>query len=158
MSDAQVPYHVGIVVPDIQQAAASFAALLGYEFNEPARLPMADLDDRLAGTRGPSEVHVTYSRTGPLRIELIEAAGDGVYAPALAGGVHHVGVWESDPEQRLARLEAEGAVVEAVLRGTDGTISVFYVRPADSADVRVEYVNAAQRERLERWFETSVLS
>jgi catechol 2,3-dioxygenase-like lactoylglutathione lyase family enzyme len=153
----QVPYHMGVIVDDVRAAMAGFSATLGYTFNEPLRAQMHDLDDRIAGTRGPSEVFVTYSRTGPFRVEIIEINGSGVYGSAVAGGVHHIGIWEDDPETRLKELESAGDTVDAVLRGPDGSISIIYARPDSAYGVRVEYVNSAQRERLERWFDTGVL-
>src|SRR5438034_264981 len=111
MSD-QVPYHLGVVVPDVPAAMQEFSATLGYVFNEPIRLPLHHFEDRIAGTAGPTELYVTYSRTGRLRIELIESHGAGVFSPDLAKGVHHVGVWESDPEGRLQELEAAGQSID----------------------------------------------
>jgi catechol 2,3-dioxygenase-like lactoylglutathione lyase family enzyme len=154
----QVPYHVGVLVPDVPAAMKAFETTLGYRFNEPTRLPLHDLEDRIAGTSGPAELLVTYSRTGPLRIELIESGGTGIFDPGLGEGLHHVGVWEPDPEARLRELEAAGQSIDAVLRGRDGSISVFYASPSASSGVRVEYVNEAQRSRLERWFETGELA
>jgi catechol 2,3-dioxygenase-like lactoylglutathione lyase family enzyme len=153
----RVPYHVGVLVPDVPAAVKAFEATLGYRFNEPKRLQLYDLEDRIAGTSGPAELLVTYSRTGPLRIELIQSGGSGLYDLALGEGFHHVGVWEADPEARLRELEAAGQSIDAVLRGRDGSISVFYASPSASSGVRVEYVNEAQRARLERWFETGEL-
>lgn len=154
----QVPYHVGLLVPDIEAATRVFEDTLGYTFNPPTRLRMHELEDRVAGTRGPAELTATYSRTGPLRIELIEFKGSGVYSAAHGTGLHHVGVWESNPEERLRKLEAAGGDVDAIVWGPDGSISVFYASPSAASGVRVEYVNEAQRPRLERWFETGVLA
>jgi catechol 2,3-dioxygenase-like lactoylglutathione lyase family enzyme len=154
----QVPYHLGILVPDIEAASKVFEDTLGYTFNPPVRLRMHELEDRVAGTRGPAELTATYSRTGPLRLELIEFQGAGVYSASHGEGLHHVGVWEPDPEARLKQLEADGAEVDAVVWGRDGSISVFYASPSAASGVRVEYVGEAQRARLERWFDTGVLA
>jgi hypothetical protein len=117
-----------------------------------------ELEDRVAGTRGPVELKVTYSRTGPLRIELIEFQGSGVYSADLGEGLHHVGVWEPDPEAKLRELETAGDGVDAIVRGRDGSISVIYASPSEASGVRVEYVNEAHRARLERWFDTGELA
>lgn len=152
-----VPYHFGVVVPDVPTAMQEFGASLGYVFNEPIRAPLVHFEDRIAGSAGQGELLVTYSRTGPLRIELIESQGSGLFGPALTNGVHHIGVWEADPESRLRELEAAGQSIDAVLRGADGSISLFYASPGGASGVRVEYVNSAQRERLEDWFNTGEL-
>lgn len=154
----QIPYHVGILVPDLDAAIAVFTKTLGYTFNDPVRLPIHQLEDRIAGTDTAPVLAVTYSRTGPLRLELIEFQGSGVYSSDRGEGLHHVGVWEPDPESRLRQLEAAGQQVDAIVWGRDGSISVLYAGPSAASGVRVEYVNEAQRPRLERWFETGVLA
>lgn len=151
------PYHAGFVVPDLEAAVADFEARLGYTFNAPTTLGVHELEDRTNQTTGADEMRVTYSREGPFRLEIIEAHGDGVYAEG-GPGIHHLGVWEPDMEGRLKRLESAGDPVDAVLRQKDGSMSVIYARSAALPDARVEYVSEAQRERLERWFDTGVLA
>lgn len=149
----QIPYHSGIVVNDIEKAMAAFTAEIGYEFNEPTNLTVPRCEDRLAGTESPVELTVTYSRTGPHRIELIAAVGAGVYAAERAG-LHHVGVWESEIAGRLERLEADpSTAVEAVLWRATGEISAIYATNAVTG-TRIEYVNDDRRAQLERWFDT----
>lgn len=152
-----VPYHAGIVVPDVQAAIADLEARLGCTFNEPTRLTVHEAEDRLGGVTGPLDMVVAYSRDRPFRFEVIECQGGGIYSTANQG-LHHLGVWEPDPVARLRRLEEAGDPVDAVFRQKDGSISVIYARSAASPGQRIEYVNEAQRERLERWFDTGVLS
>lgn len=152
-----MPYHAGLVVPDLRAAVADLEARLGYTFNEPTRLTVHEVEDRLGGVTGPLDMLVTYSRESPFRLEVIEGQGNGVYGP-LWQGLHHLGVWEPDPEGRLRQLERAGDPVDAVFRQQDGSISVIYARSSVIPAARVEYVNSAQRERLERWFDTGVLS
>lgn len=151
------PYHAGFVVPDLEAAVADFEVKLGYTFNPPVTLEVHEIEDRLSGITGPAEMRVTYTKQGPFRLEVIEAHGQGVFAPG-GPGVHHLGVWESDPPGRLRQLEAGGDPVDAVLRQGDGSISVIYARSVALPATRIEYVSAAQRERLERWFDGERLS
>lgn len=145
------PYHAGFIVIDLESAVADFEAKLGYTFNPPSTYVVKDLDDRVNGTRGPVEIRVTYSRQGPFRLEVIEARGDGIYAPG-APGIHHLGVWEPAPEARLASLEAAGDHILGVVRQADGTVDIVYATSAAMPDTVIEYVSEAQRERLEAWF------
>ncbi|WP_160573718.1 VOC family protein [Actinomadura physcomitrii] len=153
-----IPYHAGILVPDIAAAMGDLSARFGYMFNEPVTMKPYEVDDRINGTTGPIEATVTYTRQGPFRLELIEFSGDGIYSSAHGAGPHHLGVWEPDIDARLAEVEASGAKIDAVFRGSDGAISVFYVSP-DTAPggTRIEYVSERQRARLERWFDTGVI-
>lgn len=152
-----MPYHAGIVVPDLRVAVDDLAARLGYTFNKPTQLSVYEVEDRLSGVTGPLDMVVTYSRDSPFRLEVIECQGDGVFATANQG-VHHLGAWEPDPVGRLQRLEQAGDPVDAVFRQQDGSISVIYARSATVPTTRIEYVNEGLRERLERWFDTGVLS
>jgi catechol 2,3-dioxygenase-like lactoylglutathione lyase family enzyme len=149
---ANIPYHSGVLVRNLDEAINHFTDSLGYTFNSPTTVRVHELEDRLAGSTGPAEARVTYSRQGPFRLELIEMTGVGIYGADLGEGLHHLGIWDTDPAARLRALEAEGKSVDAIFRGPDGTVSVFYASPANADGVRIEYVNAAQRERLERWF------
>jgi len=155
--EANIPYHSGILVHDLDNAIKRFTETLGYTFNPPTTVQVHELEDRISGSTGPAEARVTYSRQGPFRLELIEVSGTGIYGAALGEGLHHLGVWEPDPEARLRELEAKGKSVDAIFRRPDGTVSVFYASPENSDGVRIEYVGAAQRERLERWFDTGEL-
>jgi catechol 2,3-dioxygenase-like lactoylglutathione lyase family enzyme len=151
------PYHAGFVVPDLEAAVADFEARLGYSFNPPTTLGVHEVEDRVSGRTGPTDMRVTYSRQGPFRLEVIEAHGDGIYAVG-GPGIHHLGVWEADVAGRLKQLEADGDPVDAVLRQKDGSISVVYARSTVLPDTRIEYVSEAQRERLERWFDGAPLA
>lgn len=152
-----MPFHAGIVVPDLRAAVEDLQARLGYTFNPPTSLRVHEAEDRVSGVTGPIDLLVTYTRESPFRLEIIECQGEGVYATA-SQGLHHLGVWEPDPVERLRGLEAVDDPVDAVFRQQDGSISVIYARSSSTPISRIEYVNEAQRERLERWFDTGVLS
>lgn len=152
-----LPYHAGLLVPDLRAAMGALAAELGYTFVEPVVMRSPDVEDRVSGIVGPMEIPVTYSREGPLHVELIEFVGTGVFGPERGQGLHHLGVWAPDLDARLAELEAAGASIDAVFRAPDGSVSAFYARSA-AGDTRTEYVSERQRDRLESWFRTGVLA
>lgn len=152
----RMPYHAGIVVPDLAKAVEELTAKLDYTFNTPTPVPVYEIEDRVSGFTGPLEMLVTYTRESPFRLEVIESVGEGVYAVPDTG-LHHLGVWEPDPELRLKQFERSGEEIDAIFRQKDGTISVIYTAPKGPAGTRIEYVNESQRHRLERWFDTGVL-
>lgn len=157
MTTLSPAYHSGIVVDDVQKAMAGIEADLGYVFNAPTDIVVPRFEDRIAGTVGEVRMSAAYSRTGPYRLELIAAQGDGIYS-AERRGLHHVGVWESNITGRLRALENSATVtVEAVLWRADNGISAIYASSSVSG-FRTEYVNADRREELERWFETGSLA
>lgn len=150
-----IPYHAGIVADDIERAIKDLQDRFGYTFNPPVSLPIPVVDDRLAGRTHAVDLVAAYTCEGPFRLEVIQAQGDGVYSVDLTG-LHHLGVWEHDPDARLDDLEAAGDPVDAVIRRADGGISAIYCRPRASG-VRIEYVNDDRRAQLEEWFETGAM-
>jgi hypothetical protein len=150
-----IPYHTGFVVSDIAAAAAELQREIGYEFNVPTTLSIPRFEDRLSGVDAPVTLTAAYSRTGPHRLELLQAQGDGVYSAARSGW-HHIGVWESDMVRRVRVLEESDAAVEAIVWREDGGASAVYARTVSGA--RGEYVNADRRDQLERWFDTGVFT
>lgn len=154
-----IPYHAGVLVPDMRSAMDRFSADLGCSFTEPVVMRAHELEDRVSGETGPAELLVAYTREGPFRLELIEFTGRGLYAEERGEGLHHLGVWEPDIDARLAALESVGTPIDAVFRGPDERVSVVYAGRCDGAGgTRIEFVSESQRERLEEWFRSGVLS
>ena len=154
-----IPYHVGVLVPNMRAAIDRLSADLGYTFTEPVLMTPQEVEDRVSGETGPMELLVAYTREGPFRLELIEFMGRGLYAEERGEGPHHLGVWEPDIDARLALLESAGTAVDAVFRGPDGRVRVVYTsRAAGAGGVRIEFVSESLRARLEEWFQTGVLA
>jgi len=151
-----MPYHAGIIVPDITRAIDDLTDRLGYTFNAPTTIVIPEVEDRVAGSISAVELVATYSCEGPFRLELIQGQGEGVYSPRLSG-LHHLGVWESAPEARLRQLEANDEQVDAVIRRADGRISAIYAAAKGLGGTRIEYVNDDRRQQLEEWFETGIM-
>lgn len=151
-----MPYHAGILVPDIATAMHDLTRRFGYTFNAPITIAIPEVEDRVADNTGAVELVAAYSCEGPFRLEVIASQGNGVYSERLAG-LHHLGVWESDPVERLRRLEADGDQIDAVIRRADGGISAIYARAGHLAGTRIEYVNDDRRAQLETWFETGAM-
>jgi len=121
-------FHVGILVKDIEAAAADFTALLGVEF-ESAHAQQVGTGDT---------VRLCYSLQGPPYLELMEMTGSGVWSPDQGEGLHHVGV--SDPGVS-GRCAAFGEV-DVITPGGDGSPLVAMTRPGALHGVRVEYLDA----------------
>jgi hypothetical protein len=131
-------FHVGVIVDDLTDGMAQWAALLGVCWRQPFA--------------GVSEVHVgdtfseepfaaVYSVDGPLHVELIPARPDTIWGER---GLHHLGYWSSDIATDCARLVDGGAEVEAVMK-RDGTVLAAYLRIGTS---RIELNDSGARDRL----------
>ncbi|MFI7195131.1 VOC family protein [Nocardia nova] len=151
-----MPYHAGIIVSDIASAIQDLTRRLGYTFHAPVTIPIPEVEDRVGGVTGAVELVAAYSCEGPFRLEVIASQGEGVYSHRLAG-LHHLGVWESDPAERLRQLEADDEQIDAVIRRSDGGISAIYARSGELAGTRIEYVNVDRRQQLEVWFDTGIM-
>jgi len=146
-------FHIGILVPDLESAAHQLSSLLDVTFVQPMVARADVFDDR--GAKRELELLITYSREGPPHLELLQSQGaDGLYAPP-EHGLHHVGLWEPDPEAVVRRLAALGVGLEASQHTREGSIIALYTEPADSAGTRFEYVNTTLRPNVEDWLATS---
>jgi hypothetical protein len=108
------------MVDDIERASRDLGATTGAEFLEPVevggicRFPDGEM---------PWRNRISYSRSGPIRYELIEV-GDRAGWETVPGGlpVHHVGHWVDDLQLESDRLAAAGfpLVVEPLDEGPGG--------------------------------------
>jgi Glyoxalase/Bleomycin resistance protein/Dioxygenase superfamily len=132
-------YHVGILVFDLEGAIGDFSAALGVDFEPPREL---SLDGRLARNDFTCErkLWISYSTSGAMRVELIEAQPDGVWGRQHGEGVHHMGAWEGDRVAAIARHLAAGRSPEITM-GTGAEVSSVYFPPATLHGVRLELVN-----------------
>jgi len=123
-------FHVGILVKDIEAAAADFTALLGVEF-EPVRSQLVATGET---------TRLCYSLQGPPYLELMEMTGDGIWSSAHGEGLHHIGA--ADPSVP-GRCTAFGGEVDLVSAAGDGSPQVVITRPEALHGVRLEYFDAA---------------
>ena len=141
-------FHVGILVPNMTDAAERFSDVLGLDFVEPIRVHVPDLDE--GDTVQPWDVHLTYSTQGPMHVELIEAAGHGAYGLQHGSGLHHIGAWCEDIKERIAELGKLQVSTEAVFRSGDEVLGAFF-RPASLLGTRFEISPTSIREDWAAW-------
>ncbi|CAN5510681.1 VOC family protein [soil metagenome] len=125
-------YHVGIVVPDIDAAAARLTAVAGYTWTKP-------VESSLSVTTAAGEFELAnrfvYSLQAP-HLELVQEVPGTVWtAPA-----HHLGYWVDDIGSAAAQLEQVGYIQEA--RPSGETLSTFAYY-TDPTGVRIELVDRA---------------
>lgn len=125
-------HHIGIVVADIERAAAKYAAL-GFPSGE--RFEMTE----------QGVIAVTY-HTGHGYVELIQPTNpEGAIAKFMAKrgeGMHHVAYRVSDLERTLARLSAEGIrLIDATPRNGAHSWRIAFVHPESCNGVLTELVD-----------------
>ena len=82
-------FHIGILVPDLDEAIERFGDVLGITFADRVYQDSQYFDD--GGVIKDLRLHLTYSTDGPPYYELLEAQGDGLYSMKHGAGLHHVG-------------------------------------------------------------------
>ncbi|WP_394850837.1 VOC family protein [Pendulispora brunnea] len=139
-------FHYGILVPRLEAAISFYESAFGLTFLP----PLATFYPRVQQKDGdaPFSARITYSRSGPIHLELLEAEGTGLWAPQPGDHVHHIGLWAEEPLRMAADLESKGFEWEAHCYGADGAIPVVFVR---RGAVRLELVDAQRRPKWTDW-------
>lgn len=96
------PYHVGIVVPRLEDSMATLSAALGVEWS----------DVHVRGS-APSPVRVACSRGGAPHLELLEGPPDSLWASTGDVEIHHFAYWCEDLDESTRELAGAGYEVEA---------------------------------------------
>ncbi len=133
MEAQYVPFfHVGVLVRDIDQAAADFGQTLGLRF-EPVR--SAPLISR-------EIMRFCYSLAGPPYLELVQMADTslGIWGPEVGEGLHHIAFADPDVPGSCA---AFGGQANTVVGGEDGSARVIFTRPEALHGIRIEYLQSA---------------
>ncbi len=107
-------YHVGIVVADVERAAAELTELLGLRWAQVLRGQA-----RWETPDGSIEYEscFTYSLEGPPYLELLEQRPGTVLSQL---GLHHLGIWTDDWRAESARFSASGCPRETVALTPEG--------------------------------------
>ena len=152
MIDFQAIFHIGVRVPDLEQAMAELGSSMGVTWAE-ARDNPAQVIWTPAG--GSQEVHLkyVYSAEGPQHIELLEGPAGSFWDGRDQPGAHHVGIWADDVSGETDALVAAGwELIGAHRDPTDGEgYGVFtYVRPPSG--MIVELVDRAVLPMFEQWW------
>ena len=143
-------FHIGILVPDLDEAIERFSDVLGVTFADRVYQDSTTFDD--GGVTRDLRLHLTYSIDGPPYYELLEAQDiDGLYSIKHGEGLHHVGIWEADPIAKREELYAKGMEHEATIYRPDGSIIVTFFDPGPLGGVRVELANLDLRPGHEDW-------
>lgn len=140
----RVPYHVGLVVPDLSEGIVQFGAAFGLSWRHAAE---ANLPIRTGTGNSTVRLRYAYSVEGPPYLELIECAEGTVWTcnnGGSAGVVHHVGYWSDDLAGDAARLERAGWSRELTdaAEGSECRVLAYHRSPAGP---RVEHVAMSMR-------------
>lgn len=135
--EARRIHHVGVAVPDLDEAVATYERLFGARLEHRARV-----DDQ--GVEAAS-VHV-----GGSRVELLAPLGDdtpvGRFLARRGPGMHHVAYEVDDVRAFLRELSRHGAeLVDAEPRRGMFGLEVAFVHPDSVHGVLTEVVSSGQQ-------------
>ncbi len=150
MLSLQDIFHVGIRVPDIQQAMEELGDSLGLTWTE----VVESSGQRLwTPENGQQEVPLkfVYSREGPQHLELLEGEKGSFWDGSEDSGVHHVGIWVDDVQSETDRLISLGwDLLGSARPPEEGYASMSYLSPPNGTIV--ELVTSANKARFDRWY------
>jgi catechol 2,3-dioxygenase-like lactoylglutathione lyase family enzyme len=138
-------YHVGLVVEDLDRAVESYGAQLNLTW---APLQHRELSVRHQGRIVGTDLRFTYSREGPVHLELIEAAPGSPWE--ASGSLHHVGFWSDDLIATARSLEAAGLVLDTTY-DTPSPDPVGFGYFIGQSGLRLEVVDGARRSGFDDW-------
>ncbi|MET7992186.1 VOC family protein [Amycolatopsis sp. NPDC005232] len=144
-------YHVGIVVPKLDDAAAELGELLGLSWATPRR---ATLRVEQGGDLSDVDLLYTYSRPSRdgLMVELIEEIPGTLWTtePGRSATLHHIGFWADQFPLALSSLDA-GGKREVSHVNSAGETRVFSYHHVLGGALRVELVDSDLRADVARW-------
>ncbi|HZE39162.1 MAG TPA: VOC family protein [Stackebrandtia sp.] len=128
------PYHIALVVEDLDAAMADLGRTIGLEWNAPF---VGGGHLEMDGQVVEGAPRVVFSRQGPPYLELVERVPGTVWAET---GLHHIGLWTDDIAAESANLEDRGAPLEAHGARGDGQ-RTFFCYHQTASGMRVELVD-----------------
>jgi lactoylglutathione lyase len=152
MINYQETFHLGIRVPDIDQAMDELGSSMGVTWSECRENRAQTLWTPNAGLQ---QIHLkyTYSAEGPQHLELLQGPPGTFWDGNDRDGAHHVGMWVDDVVAETDALVAGGwELVGAHCDPADGNgYGVFtYLQPPSG--LIVELVDRVALPSFEQWW------
>jgi hypothetical protein len=151
MAELPAPYHVGIIVADLDVARARLTELLGVRWGPVIRLDAVEYRDA-DGNDIDLPTAMCYS-SGDFSLELIEETPDTVWVRNPHSNLHHLGYWSERFEADSGELGDSMCPLEIAGRRGAHAPAVFTYQHDDVLGIRIELVDAATREAMAPMFE-----
>ncbi len=149
MFDLQRAFHIGVAVADLDLAMHRMGAELNLQWAPVRRFDPLPFWTPQQGLHEVS-VSATYSRQGPLHLELVQGTGT-FYAPGGQTQARHVGVWVEDLPAEADRLVRAGwQVLAAGDAPASGYGAICYTCAPDGS-LLVELVSTVLEPVISAW-------
>jgi hypothetical protein len=134
--------HIGVLVPDLEDAIARWSAATGYTFSPIARYRTNRYVDHTEPGEHFHDARIAFSREGAPRIELMEVTGHGTHGPAEVG-IHHLGFQNvQDPESRVDELTAAGIGHDGISYDEQGRMLLCFTDKTALDGIRLELISS----------------
>lgn len=153
MIDPTRLFHIGVVVPDLDQAMDELGTAFGYSWSTLRDIDFADLATPNGQTK--ANLRVVFARPGPPWIEVIEARDESIWSASKGAALHHLAYWVDDLERESEYLASVGMSFELGRKDESGRLAGFayHLNPQGG---RIELVDESGRDGLERWISQGV--
>ncbi len=150
MFNFQDIYHIGIRVPDLEEAMHEMGSSLDITWAEPVYTEAQSVWTPSEGQQ-KLPLKFVYSCDGPQHLELLEGPPNSVWDGSENSGVHHVGVWVDNVANETERFLKDGwTLLAASTSPEEGYGGYTYVAP--QSGTIIELVSRAMLPRFERWW------
>lgn len=138
---AKLIEHIGILVPNLEEAIARWSSVTGYIFSPVARYRTELYCDKSDPTPHFHDTRISFSLQGPPRIELMSVTGQGTHSAAHVG-VHHFAFADiDDVAARIAQCGALGVREDGRSLMPDGRVHLWFTDKRDMDGVRLEFIS-----------------
>jgi hypothetical protein len=141
-------YHVGYVVPRLEDAMAQFSDAIGARWVDHVVHPRY-LD--ASGAVVEVDLHTSFTLDGPVHIELIEAAPGTIWELGAGPGIHHIGLWTDDVAAEAERLVRSGMPVVAGGVDADGSVPGYFSYHDNPQGGKLELVHIDKQRGMHDW-------
>jgi hypothetical protein len=148
--DITSPFHVGYIVADVNVAMDQLSEAIGLTWHPPQ---VFSLDINQGNERVGFDVTFTYSKEGPVQIEVAEGPAGTMWDVAEYGGPNHNGYWTDDLEGDVDRLTAGGFDLLFSGAGDEPGPQGFAMLRSPWG-MRVELIDEVMLPMFETWYST----
>lgn len=141
-------FHIGVIVDDLNQAIQYYQDTQGLRFAEPATKTF-NVTNPQTGDSEVVDLTVTYSRSGPPYLELIQAVGDGLFSISNGQQIWYYGLWDRDINQSIAKLKQANQLIDGIISSESEPEAI--ITAPDAYGVRYEYVPIQLQGIIKAW-------
>jgi catechol 2,3-dioxygenase-like lactoylglutathione lyase family enzyme len=133
--------HIGILVPDMEEAIERWSAATGYTFSPITRYRTPRYVDHSDPEPHFHDARMSFSREGNPKIELLEVTGTGTHSREHLG-IHHLAlVGYDDLESEADRMVSAGFEGDGWNTDETGAMLLWFTRKQDLDGLRLELVS-----------------